>query len=50
MAEYDGFNPNAGVAFDLSSYLAEDTILFAGMIDLDRPVIGMSYVYSDLAL
>ncbi len=50
MAEYDGFNPNAGVAFDLSSHLAEDTILFAGMIDLERALIGMSYVYKDLAL
>ncbi len=50
LAEYDGFNPNAGVAFNLSPWLAEDTILFAGMIDLERTVIGISYVYKDLAL
>lgn len=50
MAEFDGFNPNVGAAFDLSPYLAEDTILFAGMIDLDRALIGVSYVYKDLAL
>jgi len=50
MAEYDGFNPNAGVAFDLSPYLVDNTILFAGMIDLERALIGVSYVYSDLNL
>jgi len=50
MAEYDGFNPNLGAAFDLSSWLLEDTILFAGMVDLERTVIGMSYVYGDLNL
>lgn len=50
MVEHDGFNPNGGVAFDLSPYIAEDTILFAGMIDLDRALVGVSYVYKDLAL
>jgi len=50
MAEYDGFNPNAAVAFDLSDLLVDDTILYAGYIDMDRAVIGVSYVYSDLAL
>ncbi len=46
MAEHDGFNPNAGIGFDLSEWLAEDTILFAGMVDLDRTVIGLTYVYN----
>ncbi|MGD9497532.1 MAG: YjbH domain-containing protein [Armatimonadota bacterium] len=46
MAEYDGFNPNIGAGFDLSPYVAEDTILFAGMVDLERTVIGVSYVYA----
>ncbi|MGC9317463.1 MAG: YjbH domain-containing protein [Armatimonadota bacterium] len=50
MAEYDGFNPNAGVAYDLSDVIAEDTILFAAMVDLDRAVIGLHYVYKDLPL
>ena len=50
MAEYDGFNPNVGAALDLSPWLLEDTILFAGMVDLERAVIGMSYVYGDLDL
>lgn len=50
MAEYDGFNPNAGVAVDLSPYLPEHTTLFAGMIDLDRALVGISYVYQDLNL
>ncbi len=50
MAEYDGFNPNLGAAFDLSPWLVEDTILFAGMVDLERTVIGLSYVYEDLPL
>lgn len=50
MAEYDGFNPNAGVAFDVSEWLAEDTILFGAMVDLDRAVVGLHYVYQDLAL
>jgi hypothetical protein len=50
MAEHDGFNPNAAVAYDLSDLLVEDTTLYAGYIDMDRAVIGFSYVYSDLAL
>jgi hypothetical protein len=50
MAEYDGFNINAAAAYDLSDLLADDTILYGGMVDLDRAVIGMSYVYSDLEL
>ncbi len=50
IAEHDGFNANAALAVDLSDWVAEDTILFAGMVDMDRAVIGVSYVYSDLAL
>jgi hypothetical protein len=50
IAEHDGFNPNAAVAFDASDLIADDTIFYAGMIDLDRTVVGFSYVYSDLAL
>ncbi len=46
MAEYDGFNPNVGAALDLSPWVAEDTILFAGLIDLERTVIGLTYVYN----
>ncbi|MFP4250311.1 MAG: hypothetical protein ACLFU7_11675 [Armatimonadota bacterium] len=49
-AEYDGFNPNASIAYDLSDVLVEDTMLYAGMVDLERAVIGMTYVYSDLEL
>lgn len=50
MAEYDGFNPNVAAAYDLSEWLAEDTILYVGMVDLDRAVVGFSYVYQDLPL
>lgn len=50
IAEHDGFNPNAAVAYDLSDVIADDTILYFGMVDLDRAVLGFSYVYSDLAL
>jgi hypothetical protein len=50
MAEHDGFNPNAAIALDLSTILDDHTILYAGMVDMDRAVIGLSYVYSDLAL
>ncbi len=50
MAEHDGFNANAALAVDLSDWVAEDTVLFAGMVDMDRAVIGLSYVYSDLPL
>ena len=46
MAEYDGFNPNVGAALDLSPWVAEDTILFAGLIDLERTVVGLTYVYN----
>lgn len=50
MAEHDGFNPNAAVAYDLSDVIGDHTIIYAGMVDLDRAVVGFSYVYSDLAL
>ena len=50
MAEHDGFNANAALAVDLSDIIADDTILYAGMVDMDRAVIGISYVYADLAL
>ncbi len=50
MAEHDGFNPNAAFAVDLSEWTFDDTILYAGYVDMDRAVIGLSYVYSDLAL
>jgi len=49
-AEFDGFNPNASIAYDLSDVLVDDTMLYAGMVNLDRAVIGMTYVYSDLEL
>ncbi len=45
-AEYDGWNINAGAAFDLSEWIADDVILFANMVDLERAVIGMTYVYN----
>jgi len=45
-AEYDGWNVNAGAAFDLSEWLTDDVILFANLVDLDRTVIGMTYVYN----
>lgn len=50
MAEYDSFNPNAGVAFDLSDVLGRDTVGFAGLVDMERPVVGITYVYSRLDL
>lgn len=50
MAEYDGFNPNAGVAFDLSNVLGGDTVGFVGLVDLERPTVGITYVYSGLNL
>ncbi|HUS80658.1 MAG TPA: hypothetical protein VM283_05270 [Armatimonadota bacterium] len=46
MAEYDGWNINAGAAFDLSEWLTDDIILFASMVDLDRTVIGLTWVYN----
>jgi hypothetical protein len=59
--EYDGFNPNAGFAVDLSEWLVDDTILYFGLIDVlgtndegetktPRPVIGLTYVYENLPL
>ncbi|MGI5818569.1 MAG: hypothetical protein ACOX9R_10795 [Armatimonadota bacterium] len=50
LAEYDGWVPNVAVAYDLSSVIDDHTILYAGMVDLDRAVIGLSYVYADLNL
>lgn len=50
MAEYDGFNPNAGVAFDLSRAIVRDTVGFVGLVDLERPVIGITWIYGDLNL
>ena len=50
IAEHDGFNANAALAYDLSDLITEDTILFAGMVDMERAIVGVSYVYSDLAL
>lgn len=50
IAEHDGFNANVAVSYDLSDIIGDDTMIYAGMIDLERTVIGMSYVYSDLAL
>ena len=45
MAEYDGYNVNAGAAYDLSSALLDHTMLFVGLVDLDRTEIGLTYVY-----
>ena len=50
MAEYDGFNPNVGIAFDLSQAIADDTVGFAGLVDLERPIFGITYIHSGLAL
>jgi len=47
MAEYDGWNVNAGVAFDLSDWLIDNVIFFGSMVDLDRAVIGLTYVNSN---
>lgn len=45
LAEHDGFNVNVGGAYDLSSALTDYTTVFAGLVDLERPVLGMTYVY-----
>lgn len=45
MAEYDGYNANLGAALDLSSIIAEHTTAFVGLVDLDRTVIGLTYVH-----
>ena len=45
MAEYDGFNPNAGVAFDLSGPLWKDTVGFVGLVDMERPTVGITYIH-----
>ncbi|MCD6359758.1 MAG: hypothetical protein J7M38_02765 [Armatimonadetes bacterium] len=46
MAEYDGWNVNAGAAFDLSDWIVEDLNVFWTMVDLDRSVLGMNFVYA----
>lgn len=45
MAEYDGYNVNAGAAYDLSSALLDHVTLFVGLVDLDRTEVGLTYVY-----
>ncbi len=50
MGEFDGWVPNVSVAYDLSNVIDDHTIFYAGVVDLDRAVIGLSYVYSDLDL
>ncbi len=44
-AEYDGYNVNAGAAYDLSSALVEHTTIFVGFVDLDRTEVGFTYVH-----
>ncbi len=46
MAEYDGWNVNAGAALDLSDWLVDHVVLFTSMVDLNRTVIGLTYVNS----
>lgn len=46
LAEYDGWNVNAGAAFDLSDWLIDNVMVFGSMVDLDRAVIGLTYVNS----
>ena len=46
MAEYDGWNVNAGAAFDLSPWTTDNVVLFASLVDLDRAVIGLTWVYN----
>ncbi len=44
--EYDGWNVNAGAAVDLSDWLTDDVILAISLVDLERPVLGLTYVYN----
>lgn len=44
LGEYDGWNFNAGAAFDLSDWLVDDTILTATMVDMERFVLAITYV------
>ena len=47
LAEYDGLSLNAGFGLDLSEWVVKDLMVFGTMVDLDRPVVGMTYVSSD---
>ena len=46
LAEYDGFAPNAGAAFDLRPGHGWDAVLFGGLADLDHVTIGATLTRS----
>lgn len=49
-AEHDGWVNNVGFGYDLSDLIDRHTIFYGGMVDLERAVIGLSYVISDFSL